>query len=249
LIATDLAGALDPVSFATRCGITCDAWQAEVLRARPRRALLNCSRQSGKTTTTALLALHTAVYTPGALVVVVSPSQRQSAEFLRTLKLLHAKIDGAPTLVTDSVLRIELENASRVIALPSTEATVRGLASVALLVVDEAARVPDDLIAACKPMLAVSNGALVMLSTPAGRRGKFFELFHSDDPEWIRVRVPASECPRISAEFLAAEHKELGEARFQEEYELAFIDSDTAAFPTAIIDALFSDESVRPLWI
>jgi hypothetical protein len=46
---------------------------------------------------------------------------------------------------------------------------------------------------------------------------------------------------------LAEELRELGPARFSEEYELAFIDSDTAAFNSSIIDAAF-DPEVLPLW-
>jgi hypothetical protein len=98
LIGRDLARNLDPVLFATDCGIPPDGWQADLLRSSAPRALLLCSRQSGKTTTTSLIALHCAVYIPGALVVVVSPSQRQSAEMLRTIKLLHMHLDGAPAL-------------------------------------------------------------------------------------------------------------------------------------------------------
>jgi len=60
LMTTDMLAALDPVRFAMRAGITPDAWQADVLRSPAKRLLLNCARQSGKSTTTALLALHQA---------------------------------------------------------------------------------------------------------------------------------------------------------------------------------------------
>jgi hypothetical protein len=88
---------------------------------------------------------------------------------------------------------------------------------------------------------------MVMLSTPAGKRGFFYELWHNGDPTWHRVRVPASECPRITKEFLAEELRELGQARVSEEYELAFIDPLESAFPTTIIDSAFTAE-VLPLW-
>src|SRR4051812_12776941 len=76
LIASDFARAVDPVLFAQDCGITPGPWQADLLTSCAPRALLLCSRQSGKTTTTALIALHCAIYEPDALVIVVSPSQR-----------------------------------------------------------------------------------------------------------------------------------------------------------------------------
>jgi hypothetical protein len=248
LTAGDLAMILSPPLFAEAVGIVCDPWQRDLLSKMPRRALLCCSRQSGKSTITAIMALHTALFTSGALVVIVSPSQRQSAEMLRTIKMLYAKLEGVPALATESVLKIEFESGSRILALPSTESTIRGLSSVALLVVDEAARVPTDLIAACKPMLAVSDGHLIMLSTPAGRRGTFFDLWHdTDSDEWLRVAVPASQCPRISAAFLASERKELGEVRYSEEYLLAWVDNDTMAFSSSIIADAFTNE-VTPLW-
>jgi hypothetical protein len=251
MLARDLAHVLDPALFAADCGLIPDAWQAELLRTKPRRALLNCARQTGKTTTTGLLALDVAVHEPDSLIPIISPSQRQSAELLRTIKLLHGKLDGAPTLDAESVLKIELANGSRILALPGGEQgkTIRGLAGARLVIVDEAARVDDDLFAAVRPMLATNAaGAMIMLSTPAGKRGSFYELWHDGDPAWHRVRVPASECPRISKEFLAEELKALGPARYSEEYELAFIDSDTQAFPTHLIDRAFNPE-LKAIWI
>jgi hypothetical protein len=61
------------------------------------------------------------------------------------------------------------------------------------------------------------------------------------------VRVPASECPRLSKQFLDDERRELGAMRYAEEYELAFLDSTEAAFSSALIEAAF-DPEVRPLW-
>jgi hypothetical protein len=238
LIGRDLARNLDPVLMAQDCGITPDPWQADLLRSSAPRALLLCSRQSGKTTTTSLIALHCAV----------SPSQRQSAEMLRTIKQLHGKLDGAPALVTESVLKIELANGSRILALPGTEKTIRGLAGASLVIIDEAARVEDELLAAVRPMLATNAaGRLIALTTPNGKRGFFYEAWHGDPDSWHRVRVSAQECPRISQAFLDEELRELGPTRFSEEYGLQFVDSEESAFPAMIIDNAFSQE-VLPLW-
>ncbi len=96
-------------------------------------------------------------------------------------------------------------------------------------------------------MLATSAaGRLIALTTPAGKRGFFYEAWHGDN-SWHRVQVRAEDCPRISKEFLAEELRELGPTRYSEEYGLQFIDSDTSAFPTTIIDRAFTSE-VRPLW-
>ena len=249
-LARDIAFALDVAAFAERCGIAPDPWQADLLREQPRRGLLLCSRQSGKSTVTALMALHRALYVSTALIVIVSPSQRQSAEMLRTVKNLYAAFSeegDALEIASESVLRIELRNGSRVIALPGTERTVRGMAGATLVVIDEAARVDDALIQAVRPMVATSDGGIIALTTPAGKRGWFFEAWTGNDPVWHRVKVTADQCPRISKEFLAEELRALGPTRYAEEYELAFFDDQESAFPTAIIDRAFTNELV-PLW-
>jgi hypothetical protein len=94
LMAADFVRALDPVLFARACGIEPDGWQQELLRDRPRKALLNCSRQSGKTTTTAIIALEIAINQPGSLVIIGAPAQRQSTEMLRKVRELHSQLDG-----------------------------------------------------------------------------------------------------------------------------------------------------------
>ena len=246
-MARDLARALDPVKFAHDCGVTPDPWQADLLRSEARRALLLCSRQSGKSTITALLALWVALFEAG-LVVIVSPSQRQSAEMLRTIKGFLAHLNEGPLINAESALKLEFANGARILALPGTEKTIRGIAGAALIVIDEASRVEDELLAAVRPMLAtVANGRLIALTTPAGKRGWFYEAWHGDST-WQRIKVSASDCPRISEDFLAEELRELGAQRFSEEYGLEFLDPDEAVFPSEIIAAAFSDE-VSPLWL
>jgi Terminase large subunit, T4likevirus-type, N-terminal len=246
MMAKDLARALDPALIAADCGLTLDPWQADLMRSTAPRVLLLCARQTGKSTVSGLIALATAVLRPGALVLLVSPSQRQSGELFRVvLRNLHA-LPGAPTITAESALRLELANASRIVALPGDERTIRGFAGAALVVLDEASRIEDELIAAVRPMLATSQGRLIALSTPFGKRGFFFEAWHGD-PSWHRVKIAASDCPRISKEFLEEELRELGAQRFSEEYQLEFLDSSEAVFPTGIIDQAFSTE-VKPLW-
>src|SRR5262249_29588723 len=155
----------------------------------------------------------------------------------RVVMQLHARLEGAPELNAESVLRAELANGSRILALPGSERTIRGYAGADLIVLDEAARIEDELLAALRPMLATKNGRLVALTTPFGKRGWFYEAWTGGDQAWHRVRVPATDCPRITKEFLAEELRELGAQRFSEEYGLEFLDPDEAVFPSHIIDA------------
>lgn len=238
----DLLHAIDPVAWARdRFGFSPDPWQAEVLRSSSKRLLLNCSRQSGKSTVTALLSLHTAIFRPKSLVLCLSPSLRQSTELFRNVSRFYSEIDTVPAS-SETAMRLELENGSRIISLPGKEQTVRGFASVALLVVDEAARVEDELYYSIRPMLAVSQGRLVALSTPFGTRGWWYEAWISGGPEWERWEIPASKCPRISPEFLEEEKKALGSFWFDQEYCCRFIDAQSQAFRREDVESLFSEE-------
>lgn len=241
----DLASALDPVVFARRTGIQPDEWQQRVLRSSSDRVLLNCSRQVGKSTVTAWVSLHTAIYEPNSLILLLSPSLRQSAELFRTVSRTWVALGETVPAKAESSLRLELENGSRIVSLPASDATIRGFAGVRLLVIDEASRVPDELYFAVRPMLAASGGRLVALSTPYGSRGWWYEAWHSSEA-WERYRIPASECPRIKGEFLAEERRNLGEWWYLQEYSCTFLDAETQAFRREDIDKAFVQDA--DLW-
>jgi len=235
--ALDLKFALDPATWALALGFDPDPWQAGVLRSGADRVLLNCSRQSGKSTTTALLALHTALYRPGTLALLLSPSLRQSGELFRKVVGFYHRLAEPVPLVAESALRLELANGARVVSLPGTEQTVRGFSGVDLLVIDEASRVADDLYFAVRPMLAVSGGRLLALSTPFGTRGWWWQEWDRGGDEWERVQVTAEDCPRISAAFLEEERQHLGEWWFKQEYMCEFLDSQSAAFTWEMVQS------------
>ncbi len=243
---TDLAVALDPALLMRLSGIEPDPWQAEVLRSTSRRILLNCSRQSGKSTVSATLAVHTAVYQPGALVLLLSPTLRQSQELFRKCLSVYRLVASDVPPESETRLTLELGNGSRIVSLPGKESTIRGFSGVSLLLVDEAARVPDELYYSVRPMLAVSNGRLVALSTPFGTRGWWFEAWRSSEP-WERYTITAEQVGRISPEFLAEERRTLGEWWFRQEYFCEFLDAETQAFTRDMIEQAFSEVEVWKL--
>ncbi|HUY56623.1 MAG TPA: terminase family protein [Candidatus Micrarchaeaceae archaeon] len=232
-----LAGGLDPVILARNIGMECDPWQAKVLRDPHKRELLVVHRQGGKSTVAAVAAVHCALYDPGALVLVVSPSQRQSVELFRVMLALYRSLGRPVPPEAENALSVILENGSRVVALPADATTIRGYSACRLLIVDEAAFVPDDTIAAVRPMLAVSNGRMLAMSTPFGRRGWFWEA--SESREWRRTTVTADNCPRISKAFLEAERAALGDWRYRQEYLCEFTDLAGRMFASADLEAIF----------
>ena len=238
-LARDFARALDPALIAHDVGIEeLDRWQAKLIDEPPKRLLCCCGRQVGKSTAAAVCALNTAIYQAPATIVMISPSQRQSIELYRTFHALWGRLPGRPDAQYETLSRLELENGSRIISLPGSERTVRGLASVDLIILDEAARVDDDLLAATRPMLAVSNGSLFALSTPAGKRGWFYEQWLRG-VGWQRISIKSTDCPRIAPEFLQQEREALGPMLFGQEYLCEFHDEVGAAFLTELLDLAF----------
>lgn len=231
------------VEMARSMGLEPDPWQVDVLESQASRILLNCSRQSGKSTMSSLLAFHLACYQPDSLILLLSPSLRQSQELFK--KVMHAhRVLGRPVAVEgESALRLELTNGSRIISLPGKEHSIRGFSGVRLIVVDEAARVPNDLYFSVRPMLAVSGGRLIALSTPFGTRGWWYDAWTSNET-WERYEVPVSQCPRIPPEFLAEEREALGEWWYSQEYECRFQTGDSQPFSPEDIERAFDEEIV-----
>lgn len=238
---TDLAMALDPVQMALAAGIHPDPWQARVLRSTSPRLLLNCSRQTGKSTVTSILSDHTACYDPGALILLLSPSLRQSQELFRKCLEVYRTLGRPVPAEAENALSLELAHGSRIVSLPGKEGTIRGMSGVKLLIIDEASRVPDVLYKSVRPMLAVSGGRLVLLSTPFGTRGFFWESWKHRE-SWDYYEVPATSCPRISAAFLEEEEASMGEFWFRQEYLCQFMDAQSAAFRAADIDRIIQED-------
>ena len=231
----------DVVEFARRLGFEPDQRQVDLLHGGVKRGIVNCSRQWGKSTIAAVLAVHRAYTRPGSTIMVAGPTERQSAElvwkardFLKTLGV-RRRGDGS------NRISLRLPNGSRIIGLSGMEATLRGYSAVSLVIIDEAARVKDAVYKAMRPMLAVSNGDLLLLSTPCGKRGFFYENWASGSKDWVRVAAPATECSRISKEFLEEEKRQMPEAWFRQEYLCEFVEDGQQMFERDLLMAALDD--------
>jgi terminase large subunit-like protein len=241
-------GVHSPVALMEGAGLRPDPWQRRLLESDAARILLLCSRQSGKSMATAAIVLAEVLFVPESLILVVCPAERQSKEFLadKVLRLYNANarpLDGG----SESTLHLTLGNGSRILALPGNEATLRGYSGARLIVLDEAARVPDDLYYSLRPMLAVSGGRLIALTTPWGKRGWFHAEYTEGGADWERVKVTAHECPRITPEFLEEERRRLPDLWYKSEYLCQFEDVAGSVFSYEHIAGALSDE-VQPLF-
>lgn len=243
----ELRRALDRAEFGHAAGLDPDPWQRDLLRSEAPRVLLNCSRQSGKSTMAAVLALHRALYHPESLILVLAPALRQSQELYGKVSSFYQRLDNPVPPKSYTQLTLTFENGSRIISLPGNEKNIRGYSGADLLLVDEGARVEDQLYFSIRPMLAVSGGRLIMMSTPYGKRGVFHEEW-TKGAGWERYTVTAEECPRIPPAFLEEERKALGSWWFEQEYHCKFMDTVDAVFREQDIQAAF-DNDLEPLFI
>jgi hypothetical protein len=223
-----------------------DPWQATVLKSDDPRIILNCCRQAGKSQTTAVKALHIALYEPQSLILLLSRSLRQSGELARKVFSSYESSGRQVPPEAETKQTLELANGSRILALPGgDEGALRGFSGVRLLCIGEASRVPDALWVAVRPMIAVSGGAMMLLSTPFGRRGFFYRVWTQSE-RWLKIQVTAEQCPRLTQEFLAEEMIELG-YWYAQEYLTAFLEAEGQIFSDAAIEAAFRDR-ILPLF-
>ena len=206
-----------------------DEWQTSLLDTFPPKSLLLCSRQSGKSTVSATLALHQAAYSSNSLVLIVSKAYRQAEELFRKVKVGVPFIKSHVEIVRENQSSLELDNGSRIISLPGKEETIRSYSSVALLIIDEAAQVSEELYATVRPMLAISRGKLLALTTPFGKQGWFYKSWENDKG-WYKVKITAHECPRITEEFLQGERDHIGDLWVRQEFMCEFVDNDVQLF-------------------
>jgi hypothetical protein len=237
----DLETGLDAVDFARqRLGFEPDDLQAQVLRSRSKRLLLNCSRQWGKSSVCAIAALYRAWFRPGSLVVVTGPSGRQSGEFVDKVREFASRLDIKPR-GDGRNKSLVLPNKSRIVGVPSKHTTVRGFSGASMLIFDEAAHASDRLYLAMRPVLAASGGDLWCLSTPNGKRGFFWDAWSKGGEAWTRVSAPATECARISKEFLEEERQTHPDNFFRQEYMCEFVQDSEGLFDMDLVDAAFED--------
>ncbi|MGB7856149.1 MAG: terminase family protein [Pseudolabrys sp.] len=199
-------------------GIPPHDWQKTFLLA-PRGASIAVltARQVGKTTAAAVGMAHSAVFMPGSLSVVACPTQNQSAEALR--KVRDMVLMAGAELTTENKYSLELANRSRVLALPGTEESIRGLTVDAWIVADEAARLDPAIMAALHPMRTQRPDArFAMLSTAWSRTDPFWSAWENDD--WVRIRATIDVEPNLIApEVLERARRQLSEDDFKREYQ------------------------------
>jgi hypothetical protein len=175
-------------------------------------------RQVGASTAVGVLAVHIARTVPQSDVVVVSWSAKQSSEIVKRARDIFDVL--GEKLRQDSTSLLRTDFGSRIISLPGSSRAIRGYAP-RLLVLDEAAYIPEDTWLAARPMVAATGGRTIIQSTPAGPFGYFYDIA-SGNPEWLHMTVRSDEARTITAERLAKYRGETSEDQYAQEFEAVF---------------------------
>lgn len=228
-----------------------DNWQQEVLNTEG-NICLRSGRQVGKSTIISVKAAEYAIKNPGKTIMVVASVERQA---LLLFEKIHAYLhDNHKTYIKKGKDRptkhkLVLTNGSTIYSLPTglSGYGIRGY-TVDLLIADEAAFIPEEVWTAITPMLAITRGNIILLSTPFGKQGYFYRCSQSDN--FTQFHISSEDCPRRDDKFLAEEKKRMSELSYAQEYLGEFVDELRQFFPTDLIKkcmVLSSNTSNTPI--
>lgn len=216
--------------------ISLDEWQKTILD-HTGNIVLRSGRQVGKSTVISIKAAEYAASHTKKTILIISSVERQ-AYFLfeKTLSYL---LDTYPKLIRKgkdkpTKSRVRLTNGSMIYSLPTglDGHGIRGL-TVDLLIADEAAFIPEDVWPAITPMLATTKGNIILLSTPHGKQGYFYNCFNN--PDFFQTHISSEDCSRVDPEFLKREKERMSNVQYAQEYLGEFVDELRQFFPTEII--------------
>jgi len=233
----------DPVFFAENVlGFSPFSYQAAILRDSCKRVVACLGRQSGKTTTVAVKAIHFAYTKPKTVTLIVSPSLRQSIIlFDRILDFIYSNKLLARSVRRKTRTIIRLSNGSQIVALPCSAHRLRGHTAHSLIV-DEAAFLQDEIITQILfPMLATTDGYMTLLSTPWAKGSLFYKVF--TDPTYSVHHVKSNECPLISKEFLNEQKRNMTRQGYLMEFEAEFAEEESSYFPQDLIKSCIDPET------
>jgi len=231
----------DPVIFALSLGIRPFPYQVDFLLDDSKRIIWVAGRQSGKTTMAGIKALWYALTHDNSLILIVAPTFRQSQilfDKIRQFILENSWINEKVAYLTKT--HVEFKNGSKIISLPSGHEgyNIRGYTA-DMIIIDEAAYVPDEVYIAIEPALAIKDGTLILIGTPRGKIGRFCQAWIS--PFFSKHHNTVYDNPLISKEYVEEQKQNMTEAEFRQEFLGEFIEESDTFFPLYLIEQSVED--------
>ena len=230
-----------------------DKWQQEVL-VHDSNITIRAGRQVGKSVVVAEKAVRFALAHKGSITLIIAASQRQSSLLFEKVRGTLQNLDEDLFAEPPTLTRIVLKNGSKIYSLPAgkTGHFIRGF-TVDMLIADEAAYIAEIVWNSVIPMIAVSRktrglGILVLLSTPFGKGGFFYNSF--TDPDFKQWHVNSEKCPRIPKSLLLKEKKRLTKVQYAQEWLGEFAEEWNQFFKTDLLkrQMTFIEWSLSDKW-
>jgi len=230
----------DPVTF-TRVFLNYEPHpaQQQILRDKHKFITVVAGRKFGKTKMVAFYVIWYALTHPGHRILITAPSYQQSRIIYRECgRLLRRSILSC---LVESDLKtpfpqIQFKNEAEMQFRSTQNPDLLRGEEAHLIIMDEAAYIKDEVVTeVLEPMLLVTNGRWIKISTPAGYN-HFYDTYlkgqSEEFPEYSSYRFPSTANPYVSQEFIELKKKELGEnsIAFRTEYLAEFIEDQNAVF-------------------
>ncbi len=208
--------------------LTLDPWQQELINSKGDVVVVS-GRQCGKSTGVSQLAGDVAKNIPDSFILIGAYVIEQAQLIFRKihdymLAVYPKEIKGHVTLNF-----MELKNGSKICCRPigDTGSGMRGY-SATMIIIDEAAFVPNRAWEAIEPVISVTKGRTILLSTPQGKRGFFYKA--TINKNYKLMQISARDCPRHTKKFLDQKKAEMSPVAFATEYLGEFIDDYNRKF-------------------
>jgi len=215
-------------------------YQEAILKDESKQITIRASRQSGKSEVTAVKVLWTAITNSNSQILLTAPTMRQASIIRNKMNAFMLRTPLMQFTINYSQSYIKFKNGSEIYSLPGTNPeTVRGF-SPDLLVIDEAAYVKDRVYSALEPSMAQTNGSTMLISSPYGKKGRFYDS-HTKLDYYSKYHIPWSDCPFISREYIEKERQSKTEMEFKQEYEAEFLDNSDALISLDLIKEAVAD--------
>jgi phage FluMu gp28-like protein len=219
--------------------------QREIVQSDARHKIICSGRQAGKSTTLAVIALHTAFVKPGAFVLIVSAGEQAARDLLATCSMLAANPLVNGSVVDDGKTEMTLTNGSKIRSIPQSQRQARG-PSADLLILDEACWIEDAVWSAAKfTTVARPASRIVMASTPYGRQNRFFAVAYraglSKVPGYESFHWPSTVSPLVDSTLIDEWRETDPERVFRAEVLADWVDDAGAYFTTDELDAALRD--------
>ncbi len=211
-------------------------YQTRFLQEQSKRIVVCAGRQVGKSTMAASKAIWFATTNAHTTTLIVSATLRQSMNlFEKILDFSERSPLIRRSVISKTRRQLAFSNGSRIIALPCGPVgnSLRGYTA-HLIIVDEAAFVPDDVLSkVIFPMLLTTSGTVILLSTPWDRSHTFYKAFNTEG--WAKFHFPSSANPSVDPKFLDEQRELYGEQKFAQEYLAEFRDDGKSYFPNSLL--------------